>query len=31
MEDMFVITDLELIGYMFIFSIGFLIYLWWND
>jgi len=30
MEDMFIITDLEWLGYMFIFSIGFLIYLWWT-
>ena len=31
MEDMFIITDLEWLGYMVVFSIGFLIYLWWTD
>jgi cbb3-type cytochrome oxidase subunit 3 len=29
-EDAFFISDLELIGYMFLFSIGFLAWMWWS-
>jgi len=31
MHETFFISDLEWLGYMVVFSIGFLIYLWWTD
>jgi|AP58_3_1055460.scaffolds.fasta_scaffold25572_4 hypothetical protein len=31
LDDMFVISDWELVGYMAFFSICFLVYLWWTD
>jgi len=30
MEDMFLISDWELIGYMTLFSVCFLFWLWWT-